>query len=537
MNRLAFGFCRLPLPRRTGGGRARTGALTALLAALVSLTWLAAGQAAASQRMALVIGMGEYRNITKLDNTLNDARAIGDTLEEIGFEVRRLTDATQAEVNAALEEFAFASQVADIALIYFAGHGVELDGVNYLVPVDVAPKSEDDIKSQSVTLRQMLDSVDDARRIRIVILDACRDNPFSNEISQSAAPAGSTAGSTSSSSGGLAPAEPEPDTLVVFAARDGQVAYDGAGDNSPVATALMAAFAEPGLEIGLMFRKVRDLVREQTGNRQQSYTYGSLSSESVYFRPPTAVPAVADAGDIDIRIDDFAQLVALADQAEDDSMATRSMKRVAEVFLDNTDPERFDPERGLAYLERAAEAGDPEALWRLARFYEKGIHVPVNEARALELFRRAADLGLDDAMNDLGFMYSQGLLGLTPDQTRAFQLFESAAEERHPQALFNFAVLIDQGVVPGRGPDAAAGYLFDAVRTGQRDVRRLLCSRPEMFSAETRRSLQRIMADLGFYSGAIDADFGLGTTRGIALAYGTPEEQISDASLASCSFE
>lgn len=496
---------------------------------------LLASAGSASERMALVVGMGAYENITTLENTLNDARAVGDTLEEIGFEVTRVVDADLETLSAALERFAFESQVADVALIYFAGHGVELDGVNYLVPVDVAPTSVDDIKAQSVTLANMLAAVDDARKIRIVLLDACRDNPFSEEISQSVAPAGTT--TAEAATGGLAPAEPDPDTLVVFAARDGQVAYEGSGDNSPFATALMAAFREPGLEIGLMFRKVRDLVRQQTGNRQQSYTYGSLSSESVYFIPPPERPQTpVVSAEVDLGIDDFAQLVQLASAEIDDSMSTRSMKRVAKVFFDEADPTRFDPGRGIEFLERAAAAGDPEAMWELARFYEKGIHVPVDERRALELFRQAADMGYDKALNDLGFMYAQGLLGLQADQTRAFQLFEQAAEERHPQALFNFAVLIDQGVVPGRGPEDSARYLFDAVRTGQRDVKQLLCQRPEMFSTETRAEFQRIMGRLGFYAGPIDSDFGLGTTRGIALAYGTPEDQITTAALSSCSF-
>lgn len=494
--------------------------------------------ATATERMALVIGMAGYQNITALENTRNDARAVGDTLERIGFQVRRVEDATQTELRKELDTFAFDSQVADVALIYFAGHGVELDGVNYLVPIDVAPRSPDDIKVQSVTLKQMLDAVDDARQIRIVILDACRDNPFSNEISQSVSPAGTTdvAQGNAEPEGGLAPAEPDPDTLVVFAARDGQVAYDGAGDNSPFATALMQAFAEPGLEIGLMFRKVRDLVRSQTGNRQQPFTYGSLSSESVYFIPPRDRPVGAVPPSTEIALDDFQQIVALAN-TNDDSMATRSMKRVAKVFFDESDPQRFDPVQGVTYLRRAAEAGDAEAMWELARFYEKGIHVPVDEFRALELFRASAELGYDKALNDLGFMYSQGLLGLTPDQTRAFELFEKAAKARHPQALFNFAVLIDQGVVPGRTPAEAAGFLFDAVRTGQKDVLQLLCSRPEIFSDPTRRAFQEIMSGHGFYAGAIDASFGTGTTRGIALAYGTPANEITQASLLSCKFD
>jgi hypothetical protein len=508
--------------------------------------FLAPLSAFAAPRMALVIGMGAYRSITPLDNTRNDAKAIGDTLERIGFSVTRLEDATQADAAAALEKFAFDSQVAEIALIYFAGHGVEIDGVNYLVPVDVAPRSADDIKAQSLTLKQMLDAVDDARRIRIVILDACRDNPFSKEIAQTVAPAGTTDVNTAkpAPAGGLAPAEPDPDTLVVFAARDGQVAYDGSGDNSPFATALMAAFSEPGLEIGLMFRKVRDLVREQTGNRQQSYPYGSLSSESVYFIPP-ATAVVADAGaleTVELAVNDVEQLIqagtrgARPDASGTESLATRDLKRAAKILLDPSDPTRYDPERAVELLTLAADAGDPEATWLLATFHEKGLHVPVDEARALALFRAAADLGFDKALNDLGFMYSQGLLGLVPDQTRAFQLFEQAARERHPQALFNFAVLIDQGVVPGRTPADAAGYLFDAVRTGQKDVLTLLCARPEMFSAATRSELQRIMGRLGFYDGAIDASFGVGTTRGIALAYGTPEDQITDAALTSCTF-
>src|SRR6056297_2890451 len=180
------------------------------------------GMASASpDRVALVIGMAEYDTITPLTNTRNDAEDLADTLTEIGFDVTRGIDLSLAELRAVMKEFSFRSETADLALIYFAGHGIEVQGENFLIPVDARPTSNIDVQRQSVSLKDMLEVVEKARVMRIVILDSCRDNPLggaidTNAVVQSALEATDQA---TRGAGGLAPANPDRGTLVAFAAR------------------------------------------------------------------------------------------------------------------------------------------------------------------------------------------------------------------------------------------------------------------------------------------------------------------------------
>ena len=156
----------------------------------------------------------------------------------------------------------------------------------------------------------------------------------------------------------------------------------------------------------------------------------------------------------------------------------------------------------------------------LAKLFEQGLGVEIDEKRALELYRAAADQDFADAINDLGFLYYQGGLGLRADPAKALELFERAADLRQPEAQFNFAALIDDGLIAKKGPPEAAGYLYAALRSGSEDVLNLLLQRPTMFKEETRRELQKLLKNNAFYAGSIDGDFGPGTNRSIRAAYG-----------------
>lgn len=467
--------------------------------------------AAAAERVALVIGMAAYGHIEPLDNTVNDARLIAETLTGIGFDVTLVADAGYADLRQAMDSFAFRSETADLALVYFAGHGVEVAGENFLIPVDADVRSTPDVQRQAVSLTDFLEVVDRARTMRIVILDSCRNNPFGDTLDF-------TLADGAAQRGGLAPPSPDRGTLVAFAARDGQVALDGITGNSPFALALTERMKEPGLEISLMFRQVRDSVLAATANAQEPHTYGSLSGVPFY---------LAGGGDelpqgdlrlawAELRPDQESQMRALADMGD-----TRSMLGLAMMRL-NPEAGRFDPAEAVDLLTRAAEAGSPDAQFELAKLYEQGIGVDPDPARALELYRAAAAQDHADAINDLGFLTYQGGLGLAPDPAEALRLFGRAADLRHPQALFNYAALIDDGLIEGKGPPESAGYLYDALRSGAQDVLDLLSERPNMFTVATRRALQQRLAAAGFYTGAIDGSFGPGTRKAIRLAFGLP---------------
>lgn len=228
------------------------------------------------QRVALVIGNSQYRNATALINPKNDAEAVGKALRNVGFSrVDLKLDLSRDQLAAALKEFAQAADKAEWAVIYFAGHGIEVRGNNYLVPVDARLASDRDVTFEAVTLEQVMQTVEGASKLRLVILDACRNNPFAKTMKK-------TFGSSSVGTG-LGNIEPEGTTLVAYSARHGQTAEDGNGANSPFAASLVRNMQVPGLELNLVFRKVHDDVVATTVNKQKPFTYGQLPSENFFF--------------------------------------------------------------------------------------------------------------------------------------------------------------------------------------------------------------------------------------------------------------
>ena len=226
------------------------------------------------QRVALVIGNSAYEHVPMLTNPVNDATDIGTAFERLGFDVTRIENVGQQKFRLALQEFGRAAAVSEVAVIFYAGHGIEVDQRNYLIPVDARLASDRDVEFETVGLDLVMRAVDGASELRLVILDACRDNPFAVSMQR--------AGATSSIGRGLARVEPVSQTLVAYAAKGGTVASDGVGRNSPCSKALLNQIETPGLELDLMFRRVRDEVLRLTGGSQEPFTYGSLSSQGAY---------------------------------------------------------------------------------------------------------------------------------------------------------------------------------------------------------------------------------------------------------------
>jgi uncharacterized caspase-like protein len=172
--------------------------------------------------------------------------------------------------------------------VYYAGHGLEVDGNNYLVPADAKLASDFDIEDETISLDRVLKALDPAKRLKLVILDACRDNPFTRSMKRTVA--------SRAVGRGLAKIEPtQSDTLVAYAAKAGAVANDGEGQNSPFAVALMKHITEPGIDLRIAFGRVRDDVLKATGNRQEPFVYGSLGGDTMALVPPLPKPADPDA--------------------------------------------------------------------------------------------------------------------------------------------------------------------------------------------------------------------------------------------------
>jgi hypothetical protein len=229
-------------------------------------------------RIALVVGNSAYKNVPALANPTRDADTIASSLRAVGFKTVQLrSDLTREKLTDALQSFAAEADKADWAVVYFAGHGLEVNGTNYLIPVDARLAVDRDVEFEAVPLDRVMSAVSGAKRLRLVMLDACRDNPFVNQMRRSVA--------TRSIGRGLTNVEPEAGTLVVYAAKHGQVALDGDGGNSPFVAALTKRMKTPGLEVRRLFDHVRDDVLEMTNRAQQPFSYGSLpGSEDYYFR-------------------------------------------------------------------------------------------------------------------------------------------------------------------------------------------------------------------------------------------------------------
>jgi uncharacterized caspase-like protein len=228
--------------------------------------------------------MSKYQQVPRLANPARDADAVAALFKQAGFDtINNQRDLGIVELRRVIREFSETSRDADIAVVYYAGHGIEVDGTNYLVPADAKLVSDFDIEDETVSLDRVLKALEGTKRLRLVILDACRDNPFANTMKRSLA--------SRSVGRGLAKIEPTmSDTLIAFAAKAGAVASDGDGANSPFAMALVKHIAEPGLDLRLAFGRVRDDVLKSTGNRQEPFVYGSLGGQTMSLVPPAAKP-------------------------------------------------------------------------------------------------------------------------------------------------------------------------------------------------------------------------------------------------------
>jgi hypothetical protein len=262
----------------------------AIFVAAVIAACCASGSALADKRVALVIGNSNYQNVATLTNPSNDAASVTEMLKKASFDVvESRRDLKYMEMRRALRDFTDKARGADIAVIYFAGHGLEVDGTNYVVPVDAALERDADVDDEAVSLNRILMAAEPATKLRLIILDACRDNPFARKMKR-------TLSAARGLGRGLVGVEADrPNTFIAFAAKEGSTASDGDGQNSPFSAALVKHLATPGLDIRKAFGFVRDDVMNATGNQQEPYTTNSLGGNDVSLVPAPAAPPVAAA--------------------------------------------------------------------------------------------------------------------------------------------------------------------------------------------------------------------------------------------------
>jgi uncharacterized caspase-like protein len=264
-----------------------------LVLAILS-NWLFSQSAIAEKRVALVIGNSTYQHVSHLTNPANDAAVMTATFKKADFDVvDPRVDLSVTEMRRVLRDFADEARDADIAVIYYAGHGIEVDGINYLVPVDAVLERDTDVYDEAFALDRVLVAIEPARQLRLIILDACRDNPFARTMKR-------TIGSRAIGRG-LAKVEPSnPNTMIAFAAKAGFTAFDGDDKmTSPFAAALAEHLTKPGLDLRKAFGFVRDDVLKATNNKQEPFIYGSLGGNDVALvpAPVVATPPVNPAFD------------------------------------------------------------------------------------------------------------------------------------------------------------------------------------------------------------------------------------------------
>ncbi len=243
------------------------------LAGLLMLLAAGAAPALSERRVALVVGNNAYE-VAPLDNPVNDANAVAQTLESAGFEVTKLLDATQRDLNLAIINFGNSLTKDAIGLFYYAGHGVQVRGRNYMIPIGAAIEVEDHVEVEGVDLAKVLGRMGGARnRLNIVIMDSCRDNPFKETFRFATQ--------------GLAETPAPPGTYISYAAAPGQVAFDGTGSNSIYTGALVNAIKQPGKKIEEVFKVLRTKVRQVTEGAQVPWTSSSLTEEFYFFAAAT----------------------------------------------------------------------------------------------------------------------------------------------------------------------------------------------------------------------------------------------------------
>lgn len=332
---------------------------------LVAATDSLANQYESARRLAFVVGNGDYQNFDSLANPRRDAGAVGDALERIGFDVTRVMDGDGQVMNSALSNFIEEARESDIVLFYFAGHSVQVNGENYLLPITVDASEPASILEQSLSLghvRNLLNAADPG--LAIVILDSCRDNPLgpmaTERTGETAAPLvfGRGLAQTTGAAG----------MLIAYATQPGELAYDGEGDHSPFTESLLRYVEDPGLEIRLMFGRVREDVVVSTEGAQVPWVEEAVLGE-FYFSDPVAGDAklaVAEA-DHDLifwrsiwRSEDATDFAAYLQQFPDGTYAALATNRLAALSAGHGS-------EGVLHTASASADALSEEDWRLAK--------------------------------------------------------------------------------------------------------------------------------------------------------------------------
>jgi TPR repeat protein len=462
---LAQGFCQLAcvmLMLGCSAQRTLSPASTnaADTTAAAPTTKSAAGSAAksaavtvAEHRVALVIGNGSY-SASPLLNPVNDARAISEALEVMGFQVTRLENATIKQMSDAARDFGDALQTGTVGLFFYAGHGMQIKGRNYLIPIGADIQREDEVSFNAFDVGLLLEKMEAAHgRVNIVILDACRNNPFARSFR--------------SSSQGLAQMDAPVGSYLSFATAPARVASDGKDGNGLYTQHLLNAMRTPGLKIEEVFKRVRVNVMADSDGQQIPWDNSSLTGD-FYFIPPDqaatqATPAAqfhsADLAPAPAPTADNTVSLAKVSPSPQPAPASQVSPSSRPAL-----PPKVTPSPRLAPAPEG-ERGPSELLVAL---YQKGIDAKAsgNPVAAAEAFGRAAEGGHPEAAYEMGLLLKIGRKPIAQDLPRSQRLFLQAAEQGNVPAQYEVAQMFAQGVGVARNCTQAIGWAQKAAEAG-----------------------------------------------------------------------
>ena len=441
---------------------------------------------ASGRKLALVIGNSRYKE-SPLINPANDATAIARALSDLGFTVTALIDASLAQMTDATRQFGDRLERGDVGLFFFAGHGMQIKGRNFLIPVDADIRREDEVQYKSFDANQVLDKMESARNsINIVILDACRNNPFARSFR--------------SASSGLAQMDAPVGTYISFATGPGKVASDGTGGNGLFTQHLLAALKTPNLKVEDVFKRVRTQVMKDSKGQQVPWDSSSLTGDFWFQPAQAAAPIPADPGSggppalMTAGSDPSARQAQVPSGPAKPELPAAALKnptptaehartrpspavhaqdkaRAEDAFRKAQEAEkRGEAKQALEQFTLGAEQGHGGAQLNLGMLYKLG-RSPAHQdlAAARRWFGKAAEQGISTAQYELGKLLAAGQGG--PRNCReAVRWLQKAAQGQHIDAMVQVAGLVQRGCDGDKNPAEAARWLEIAAARGSRDA-------------------------------------------------------------------
>ncbi len=427
---------------------------------------------APQEKHALVVGNGTYLpGKRSLKNPMNDAKLMADTLKKLGFSVKQVLNADRVQMVSAVAEFADQLPAGATSFVFFAGHGMQIGGASYLLPVDMQVSTEQSVPLRAYPLKRLLERLSASKAsVNMVVLDACRDNPFQP------APAVRYRGFSDL---GLGPVVAPRGTFVAYSTSPGQLAADGKDANSVYTATLARALLEPKVPLEQIFRKVGDQVRKLTLDDQIPWFESSVS-EDFYFLPPDGIKVVAGRS---LRVADASNQPSVNGQRSVRSTGSSTepvwYRTMGDYEWSKLD---FDIQQRVKYMtqdevpmmEHRAKGGSVVAQITLGLFWREGAsristsgggkvqRYQANNTKAVKWLRMAAAAGFPIAQTELGEMLFRGQ-GIDRDPNKARLLLESASEANYPRAKLD---LLQINIEEGRSSDTNMKAVMDSLMRG-----------------------------------------------------------------------